>query len=181
MESREVFLARKEVLAACEVQKGMVVADIGAGTGLYTRMFSEAVGPRGWVCALEINGNWLEHIVKRAGQEGQENITAILCAENSVTLPPVSVDVAFVCDTYHHFEYPVETLRSLMKSLKSGGTLVVVDFERVEGKSREWVLGHVRAGKEVFRKEIEDAGFVFVEEVKIPSFEENYFLRFRKK
>ena len=57
---------------------------------------------------------------------------------------------------------------------------MVVDFERIPGKSREWTLGHVRAGKEVFCKEIEDAGLVFVEEVKIEGFKENYCLRFRK-
>ena len=56
----------------------------------------------------------------------------------------------------------------------------MIDFERIPGKSREWLLGHVRAGKEVFRKEIEDAGLTFVEEVKIGGFKENYYLRFRK-
>jgi hypothetical protein len=46
--------------------------------------------------------------------------------------------------------------------------------------TRDWLLGHVRAGKQVFRKEIEDAGLTFVEELKIDGFKENYFLRFRK-
>lgn len=180
VESREVFVGRREVLAACGVKKGMVVADIGAGTGLYTRMFSEATGPEGWVYAVDISAQFLEHILQRASQEGQENISAVLCPENAVGLPPASVDLAFICDTYHHFEYPQGTMGSLTKALKKGGTLVVVDFERVEGKSSEWVLGHVRAGKEVFRKEIEEAGLVFVEEVKVAGFKENYVLRFRK-
>ena len=54
-------------------------------------------------------------------------------------------------------------------------------LERIPGKSREWVVGHVRAGKEVFRDEILAAGFVLEEEIKVEGFEENYFLRFRKK
>ena len=62
----------------------------------------------------------------------------------------------------------------------SGDTLVVIDFERIPGKSREFILGHVRAGKEVFRSEIVAAGFRYVEEIKLPEFKENYFLRFRK-
>jgi ubiquinone/menaquinone biosynthesis C-methylase UbiE len=181
VESREVFNERRKVLAACGIEKGMVVADIGAGTGLYTRLFSEATGPDGWVFAVEISGNFLGHIVARATQEGQENITGVLCAPNAVGLPPNSVDLAFICDTYHHFEYPAATMGSLVKAMKQGGTVVVVDFERIPGKSRDWLLGHVRAGKEVFRKEIEDAGLTFVEEVKIDGFKENYFLRFRKK
>ncbi|MEN8774909.1 MAG: class I SAM-dependent methyltransferase [Akkermansiaceae bacterium] len=180
VESREVFNEKEAVLKACGIKKGMVVADIGAGTGLYTRLFAEAVGPAGWVAAVDISGPFLKHIVARAEQEKQKNIIAILSPENSVSLPPGSVDVAFICDTYHHFEFPQGTMESLVRSLKTGGTVVVIDFERIEGVSREWLLGHVRAGKKVFRKEIEDAGLTFVEELKIDGFKENYFLRFRK-
>ena len=59
--------------------------------------------------------------------------------------------------------------------------MVVVDFERIPGKTREWVLGHVRAGKDVVKKEILTSGFTFKDEVTIPGFKENYFLRFTKK
>jgi ubiquinone/menaquinone biosynthesis C-methylase UbiE len=180
VESREVFQARDSVVAACRIRKGMTIADIGAGTGLYTRLFSEATGPEGWVYAVDISGPFLKHIVARARQEKQENISAVLSPEDSVALPPDSIDFAFICDTYHHFEYPKGTLASLVRALKKGGTVVVIDFERIEGQSREWVVGHVRAGKEVFRKEIEEAGLSFVEEVRIDGFQENYFLRFRK-
>lgn len=180
VESREIFHEREKVVAACGIRKGMTVADIGAGTGLYTRLFADAVGPEGWVYAVEIAGPFLKHIVERARQEGQKNITAVLSPEDSVSLPPESIDVAFICDTYHHFEYPKSTLGSLVRAMKKGGTVVVIDFERVEGKSSDWVMGHVRAGKEVFRKEIEDAGLTFVEEVRMEGFKENYFLRFRK-
>lgn len=180
VESREVFNERKQVLKACGIEKGMRVADIGAGTGLYTRLFSEAVGPGGWVYAVDISGPFLKHIVARAAQEDQENITAVLSAEDAVSLPPDSIDLAFICDTYHHFEYPADTMATLVDALKPGGTLVMIDFERIEGVTREWLMGHVRAGKEVFRKEVEEAGLTFVEELKIEGFEENYFLRFRK-
>ena len=180
VESREVFQARDSVVAACRIRKGMTIADIGAGTGLYTRLFSEATGPEGWVYAVDISGPFLKHIVARARQEKQENISAVLSPEDSVALPPNSIDLAFICDTYHHFEYPRGTLASLVRALKKGGTVVVIDFERIEGQSREWVVGHVRAGKEVFRKEIEEAGLSFVDEVTVEGFEENYFLRFRK-
>jgi hypothetical protein len=57
----------------------------------------------------------------------------------------------------------------------------VIDFDRIEGKSREWLLGHIRAGKAVFRSEIEDAGFELSAEKKIAGLEENYFLMFKKK
>lgn len=180
VESREVFQSRDAVLAACKVKPSMRVADIGAGTGLYTRMFSKAAGENGWVYAVDISPPFLQHIRQRAKQEGQSNITTVLCADDSTGLPPASIDFAFICDTYHHFEYPQSTLASLVRAMKPGASLVVIDFIRIEGQSDQWVLGHVRAGEEVFRKEIEQAGLKFVEKVAIPGFEQNYFLRFTK-
>ena len=180
VESREVFHHRKELLAACGVKPGMVVADIGAGTGLYTRIFAEAVGDKGWVYAVDINPKFLEHIQTRAKQEGQADITSVLCPEDSVSLPSASVDVAFICDVYHHFEYPKSTMDSLVRAMKLGAILVLVDFERIEGVTSDWIMSHCRAGKDVFRKEIEDAGLTWVEEVKFDGVKENYVLKFRK-
>lgn len=180
IESREVYAARQEVLKACHVRPGDRVADVGFGTGFYTLMFAQAVQPNGWVVGVEIAPRFLEYLNQRAGERGLANITPVLGSDRSVHLPPSALDLVFACDTYHHFEYPRLMLASIRRSLRTGGTLVVVDFERIEGQSRAWVLDHVRAGKEVFRREIEAAGFEFVEEVSIPGFQENYLLRFRK-
>ena len=180
IESREIYVARERILMACDVEKGDVVADVGAGTGLFTRLFSVAAGDSGWVFAIDVAPRFIEHINQEASKLGLENITGVLCAENSINLPADSVDMVFVCDTYHHFEYPKSTLASIRRALKEDGHLVVIDFERVPGTSREWLLGHVRAGKSVFRSEIETAGFVLESEMKIDGFVENYFLKFRK-
>lgn len=180
IESREVFLTRERILAACEIEKGDTVADVGAGTGLFSRMFSTVVGDQGWVYAVDISPRFLEHINKESAKNQIDNITGVLCAENSVSLPPNAVDVVFICDTYHHFEYPNSTLASILRALKPGGHLIVIDFERIEGKSRDWTMRHVRAGKEVFRAEIQDAGFKLAEEKQIDGFQENYFLKFQK-
>ena len=104
VESRETFHERHKVIKACGIKNGMKIADIGAGTGLYTRLFSKATGPEGWVYAVDISGPFLKHIVVRSQQEDQQNISAILSPENFIPLPPNSLDMAFVCDTYHHFE-----------------------------------------------------------------------------
>jgi ubiquinone/menaquinone biosynthesis C-methylase UbiE/protein tyrosine phosphatase (PTP) superfamily phosphohydrolase (DUF442 family) len=180
MESREIFLTREKILASCKLEKGMSVADIGAGTGLFSRMFSVSVGDQGWVYAIDISPRFLEHINRESNRFGLTNISAVLCTDKSAAMPPASVDAVFVCDTYHHFEYPQATLKSIQHGMKPGASLIIVDFERIPGVSREWTLNHVRAGKEVVRKEIEEAGFEFVEELDIPGLEENYFLRFRK-
>ncbi|GIW93972.1 MAG: hypothetical protein KatS3mg110_2013 [Pirellulaceae bacterium] len=179
-ESRELYTARHAIVEATAFRPGFQVADVGAGTGLFTRLFADVVGSDGWVYAVDIAPKFLQHIVGRAREEGLQNVTAVLCSPDSVTLPPDSLDGAFIADTYHHFEYPQATLASLYRALRSGGSLIVVDFERIPGKSREWILNHVRADKETVRSEIESVGFRFVEEVKIDGLKENYFLRFRK-
>ena len=180
IESREVFLGREKILAACEIEKGDTIADVGAGTGLFTRLFSVEVGDQGWVYAVDIAPRFIEHINKDAAKHQLTNITGVLCAENSINLPSNSVDVVFICDTYHHFEYPKSTLASIRRSLKDDGHLIVIDFERIKGQSRAWLMDHVRAGKDVFQNEILESGFTLDEEKKIDGFQENYFLKFRK-
>lgn len=180
VESREVYAARREVLKACKIQPGYRVADIGAGTGFYSRLFAEAVGDQGWVFAVDIAPRFLEHINRQSREDNIRSITSVLATDRATRLPPNSIDLAFVCDTYHHFEYPRSTLASIYQALKPAGVLVVIDFEKIPGKSREFILGHVRAGKQVVRAEIEDVGFRLIQEVPISSFQENYLLRFQK-
>ena len=178
-EGRDAFDHRHEIVAAMGLKPGMAVADIGAGTGLFTRLFSNAVGPSGRVYAVDISDEFVAHIEKSAREQKVKNIVGVVCKPDSVALPPASIDLAFICDTYHHFEYPHKTMRSLHKALRPQGQVVLIDFHRIEGKSSEWTLNHVRAGQEVFAKEIADAGFKQVEEKK-GLLKESYFLRFAK-
>ena len=178
-ESREVYAKRTEIADALNLKPGMAIADIGSGTGLFLKHFAERVGEDGLVYAVEISPVFVKHLRGRAEKEGLPQVQAMLCGQRSADLPDRSVDVAFICDTYHHFEYPADTLASLFSAIRPGGQLVVVDFERIPGKTRQWLLDHVRAGKEVFRAEIEAAGFELIEEVDV-GLEENYFLRFRR-
>jgi FkbM family methyltransferase len=177
-ESREIFAQRKKIVTACKLKPGMVVADIGAGTGLFTRLFAAAVGPKGKVYAVDIAPKFLEHIRKTCKEAGLANVQTVRCTQTSVELPARSIDLAFICDTYHHFEFPFRTLASLHRALRPGGQVVLIDFHRIEGKSSKWVLGHVRAGQEVFVAEIIKTGFRVVGEEKL--LKENYFVRFEK-
>jgi ubiquinone/menaquinone biosynthesis C-methylase UbiE len=178
-ESREVFAQREKIVAACKPKPGMVVADVGAGTGLFTRLFAKEVGPDGQVYAVDIAPKFLEHVQKTCRNAGLLNVTPVLCNQDSVDLPANSVDLAFVCDTYHHFEFPERTLLSLHRAIKPGGRLVVVDFVRIPGKSSDWVLNHVRAGQAVVEKEIAAAGFERTDELK-DVLKENYAVVFTK-
>jgi len=179
-ESREVFVQREHIVEALAVSSGMTLADIGAGTGLFPPAFDREVGPASRVYAVVISPKFLEHLRERAEREGLARVEVVKGREDTVELPAASVDLAFVCDTYHHFEYPRSTLASLYTAIRSGGSLVILDFERIPGKSDDWVLGHVRAGKAVFRGEIESAGFRFEREVPVEGLKENYVLRFQR-
>ena len=181
IESREVYASRHRILLDCEIKEGDVVADIGAGTGLFTQLFSAQVGDTGWVYAVDIAPRFLKHVYAEAAKKKRKNITGVLCNENSTNLPANSVDVAFICDTYHHFEFPAETMASIHRALKKNGHLIMIDFNRIEGLTREWLMDHVRANKETFRSEIEAVGFKLETEKKIDGFKENYFLKFIKK
>jgi len=175
---REVYDRREAIVLASGIKSGMHVADIGAGTGLFTLLFARTVGQTGRVYAVDISRTFLDNIERRAKTEGLDNVTAIVNNQTDTRLPPGSVDLAFVCDTYHHFEQPRAMLASIHHALKSGGALVVIDFERIEGKSSPWVLGHVRAEKKSVIQEMEAAGFRLVADEKL--LKDNFFLRFTK-
>ena len=179
-ESREIYARRQAIVDAVQLRPGMAVADIGAGTGLFVELFAEKVGSEGKLYAVDIAPKFVEHLRQRAAAQGLSNVTAILGKEDAVSLPTDSLDVAFVCDAYHHFEYPQSVLASIYQALRPGGALILIDFQRIPGQSRPWVLDHVRADKETFTKEIEAAGFRLVEEASLVGLQENYFLRFVK-
>lgn len=178
-EGREVYDNREAIVEHLGLKPGMVVADVGAGTGLFTRLIAPQVGAEGKVYAVDIAKAFVDHTVMSCRVRGMKQVEGIVCDQDDAKLPPGSVDVVFICDTYHHFEYPLKTMQSIHRALKPDGRIYLLDFERIEGVSSDWIMGHVRAGKEVFRAEIESAGFVLEEELDL--FEENYFLRFRKK
>lgn len=177
-EGREVFDNRQKIVAACRIQPGMAVADIGCGTGLFTRLLSAAAGPEGTVFAVDIARNFVQHVESSCREDGLTNVEGVVCVTDDVTLPAESIDVAFICDTYHHFEFPHRTMTSLHRALKPGGRLVLVDFHRIPGTSSEWILGHVRAGKETFVREIEQCGFERLSEADFLA--ENYLVTFTK-
>ncbi len=179
-ESREVFVQRKRIVDTLGLSRGSSVADIGAGTGIFLPAFDHAVGPGGRVYAVDISPKFLEHLRERAERDDLASVEVVRALEDSVELPAASVDLAFVCDTYHHFEYPRSTLDSLYSAIRPGGSLVVIDFERIPGQTPDWLLEHVRAGKQVFRREIESAGFRFEAELPIECLAQNYVLRFQR-
>ena len=179
-ESREVFNARNDIVRALALKPGDSVADVGAGTGLYTRLFARAVGPTGKVYANDIAPKFLAYIAENAAKEGLKNVQTVQGGDRSTNLPDASVDVIFNSDVYHHFEYPLTMNADMRRALKPSGRLYVLEFEKVAGLSSANTMTHVRAPKETVIAEIEKSGFRLVEQVKVPGLRENYLLHFRK-
>lgn len=179
VESREIFARRREIVAACQLRPGETIADVGAGTGLFTGLFADAVGKEGRVIAVDIAQKFLDHIASASREEGRRNVDTLLATADSTKLAPASIDVAFICDTYHHFEFPQKTMASLFQAVKPGGRVILIDFHRIPGTSSDWVLNHVRAGQEVFEAEIIAAGFEKASE-EPELLQENYFVIFKK-
>lgn len=180
-ETRSIFKHRRDIVEQLNLRQGMAVADIGAGTGFFSVLMSRRVGNSGIVYAVDISEALIGHIKKTAAEQSITNIKTVVCDDKSCRLPEESVDAVFICDTYHHFEYPEHTMKSIHASLKPEGILLVVDFERVKGISSKWALDHVRCGKGTTTDEILDAGFDLLEEIQIPGMADQYLLKFKKR
>jgi ubiquinone/menaquinone biosynthesis C-methylase UbiE len=179
-EERDVFTSRREIVEAVGLKPGMTVADVGAGTGLFALPFAERVGPKGTVYAVEIAPAFLKYLDEQARHKGvQDVVRTVRATQESTNLREESVDVAFVCATYHHFEHPAKVLASLHRALRPGGRLIVIDFD-LRKDSPEFVREHARGPKEVYFREIETAGFRRVESKPPAGLKENFFAVFEK-
>jgi ubiquinone/menaquinone biosynthesis C-methylase UbiE len=179
-ERRDVMASRDEILAALDLAPGMIVADVGAGTGAFMAPLSAGVGADGKLYAVDIVPVFLEHLQARATAEGLLNVEVIAATDTNVMLPAASIDLMFMCDVYHHIEYPSIYARSLHRALRPDGRLVVIEFERIPGKTRAPVLEHVRQDKETLIAELSAEGFVLEREITEVPLRENYMLVFHK-
>lgn len=159
---REKSQKPRELIAGIGVKKGDVVADVGAGVGFMLPYLVEAVGPSGFIYAEDIQQDFLDKAQERIEAGGWKNVQTVLGDQIDPKLPAGKIDLAFVLDAYHHFEFPLDTLKSLRQSLKPDGRLAVVDFYRGRPHptmSGERLKDHIRLDRDGFTKEIESAGF----------------------
>jgi predicted methyltransferase len=178
--SRELFSARMNVADAIGLEPGMRIADVGAGTGLYTLIFAEKVGPQGIVYAVDIAPRFLTLINQRADDLGIDNVVSVLSRPDSITLPPGSLDAAFIADTYHYFDDPAALMKTVYDALRPGGAVYIVDFKLAEGANPPSEKRHVRFGEAGLRAEVEAYGFTFAGEIPVEGLTDNYMAKFTR-
>ena len=176
--SREVYQQRHAVVQQLGLKPGQRIADIGAGTGFYSLLFAEQVGPNGRVYAVDIVDDFIDTIERHARQNGYNNLKGIVNDGRDSGLGVRSIDTAFICDTYHHFEYPETTMRSIHRALVPSGEVIIIDFIKDPAVSSHWVQGHVRSNKMEVIEEMKRFGFELSEDN--PLLKTNFYLRFRK-
>ncbi len=115
-------------LAALKIKPCEAIADIGAGTGYYTRRLAKLAGTNGTVFAVEIQQEMLDDLMKNAAKENLRNIKPVLGTITDPKLPAKSVDTILMVDVYHEFDHPYEMIQAMIKSLKPGGRIVFVEF-----------------------------------------------------
>ncbi len=133
-EEREKEERTDLLLKELALTPGMVVADIGAGTGYLSRRMASAVGPAANVYAVDVQPEMLRLLKELAKGPGLANIKPILGAVDDVKLPAESVDLAIMVDVYHELEYPFEVMQSIIRALKPGGRIVFVEYRAEDDK-----------------------------------------------
>jgi len=128
--SRDVYQKPTEVLSALNLRKGDVVADIGSGSGYFAVRLAPLVGESGRILAVDVSPEMVVYLNRRIRDSGLKNVQTILAAPDDPLLSDGSVDLFFVCNTWHHIENRDPYLRLMKKALKPGGRVVMVDFQK---------------------------------------------------
>lgn len=126
---RDEYQQPAKVIEALGVEPGMAIADLGSGSGYFTRRFVEALGGNGVVYAIDVEQEMLDYV--RASLEGQAGASVVslrLAKPDDPGLPPASVDLIFICNVFHHLENRPAYLKRLGSALRPGGRIAIIDF-----------------------------------------------------
>ncbi len=137
------------LVPALKLKPGDAVADIGCGSGYYTRRLAKAVGDpltrpsdtlspsdgerdgvRGVVFAVDIQPEMLDLLTNKLAAEKIFNVKPVLGTITDPKLPPASVDLILMVDVYHEFDHPFEMVAAMCRALKPGGRIAFVEFRK---------------------------------------------------
>jgi ubiquinone/menaquinone biosynthesis C-methylase UbiE len=170
--SRTDGLKIPDILQRLRLKSGDVVADIGAGTGVFSLPLAKAVAPAGKVFAVEVDQKLVDHIRQKAADQKVANVEPTLGKFAEPGLPPASVDLAFIHDVLHHIQDRAGYLKALGRALKPTGRLALIEFHPDKGGHRNQAEMHVT--KDQAAAWMADAGLKPVEEFDL--FADKYFV-----
>ncbi len=166
-----------EIVAKLGLNPGEMVADIGAGSGLFEVALARAVSPGGKIYAVDIEAGLFPEIMKKAREGHVSNVQTVLGKNSDPNLPDKNIDMVFFHDVLHHIENRGAYLKAVTGYLKPTGRVAVIDFEPGQGPHKD------HPELEVSRQQLQDwtsdAGLKPIEDIKM--FSDKYFLIYAKK
>ena len=149
-----------EVVKHLDIDPGMTVADIGAGTGYFIRYLSNAAGPEGFVFCLDVEQSMVNFMSKRIKKSKIKNAQSKLVKLEDPQLADQSIDRILIVNTWHHILNRKAYIKRLYKALKPGGSITIVDF------TKESPIGpplHHRLNSSTIRREFSDTFWTTIE------------------
>jgi ubiquinone/menaquinone biosynthesis C-methylase UbiE len=175
--NRVASLRIDEIVPRLQLKPGDVVADLGAGSGLFEVSLAKAVSPGGTVYAVDIDEGFFPDIKKRAAEAGVNNVTTVLGKFTDPNLPVKNVDMLFFHDVLHHVDDRAGYLKSLGPYLKPTGRVVIIDYEAGQGPHGK--QPELQVTRDQLAAWMTAAGFRQSDDVKL--FEDRYFLVYSKR
>lgn len=127
-DSRESEERPNTLIRLLDIQPGAVIADIGAGTGYFSRRLARATGPEGVVLAVDLQPEMLTLLRDNMSAEGLDNVVPILGDVDDPKLLGQSVDLVLMVDVYHEFEFPHEMMTRIVRALSPKGVVAFVEY-----------------------------------------------------
>jgi ubiquinone/menaquinone biosynthesis C-methylase UbiE len=129
-EEREREEQPEKAIAQFNLKPGMMVGDVGAGTGYYSIRMAKLIAPAGIVYANDIQPGMLDKLHERAAAANVANIVTVLGSETDPKLPAGKLDLVVMVDVYHELSRPQRMLEGIRDSLKPGGRLVLLEYRK---------------------------------------------------
>ena len=162
---RDEYQQPEKVVEALNITPGMVVADVGAGSGYFTRRFVKAVGKTGHVLAVDIEQKMLDYNKQELEKLGIANRASFILAKpDDPSLSQNSVDLVFLCNAYHHVEHHLDYWAKIKSALKPDGRVVIIDFYHDERSGKLSFSKHHLVPRERVIENMEKVGLTLSKE-----------------